>query len=324
MDAEAHLSHLDAAAAAFDKVSAARGPNDPVLQRISRLLSGVDPMERLIPEKLLYETVETALRGRSFPASPLIVFMNRGGHGDGARSAAGLTALLKKRLKKPALLHVSFNTPHGGLGALVRGAVEKLALDHEIEVRVSLHNLPAERLAVDAREADAMLGAADLVISYAASGASGIVPKQRISAPDPLLARSHVSVLSFPDPEGLPGELPRFENLVAREPNLTGLRFWVQIENGGRTEEFGVATLSRTEESDAPARLWQLIENARRRPYRVLVEPLSDDAVSGYPLVCPCRSLLKEPGVLPSVRVEKIVPIGTISAVTAVGVETDA
>ena len=321
MDAEARLGRLDAAAAAFSRVSAARGPNDPVLQRIGRLLSGVDPMERLIPEKLLYETVETALRSRSFPASPLVVFMNRGGHGDGARSAAGLTALLNDRLKKPELLHVSFNTPRGGLGALVRGAVEKSAADHEIEARVSLHNLPAERLAVDDREADAMLGAADLVISYAASGASGIVPKQRISAPDPLLARSHASVLSFPDPEGLPGELSRFESLVAREPNLTGLRFWVQIDVGDRIEELGVATLSRTGKSDAKERLWQLIENARRRPYRVLVEPLSDDAVSGYPLLCPCRSLLKAPGFLPSVRVLKIVPVGTISAVTAEGAE---
>lgn len=323
MDAETPLGSLFAAARAFEGVSAAQSPNDAAMGRIARLLPGTDLMERLIPEKLLYEVLETLLRQKKELSSPLVIFMNRGGHGDGARSAPGLTSLLAAHYKNPRLLHVSFNTPKGGLGALVRSAVAKSAAEHDIEAAVSIHNLPVERLTLSERDVDEMLGAASLVISYAASGTSAVMPRERISALDPLLSHSHAAVLSFPDPEGLPGDLPRLEALVAHEPNFSSLRFWVQVVDGEKVDDLGVATLSRNGGGDAHTRLWQLIENARRRPYRVLVEPSADGVPSGFPLVCPCRSLLTAHNFIPSVRVLKVVPVGSTLAVTAVGIGTE-
>ncbi len=321
MDPEARLDPLAGSARAFEAVSAATSVTDAAFGRVSRLLPSADPMERVIPEKLLYESLETLLQETKggLGEAPLVVFMNRGGHGDGARTALGLTAMLVKHLRKPKLLHVSFNTPRGGLGSLVRIAVERSATIHDIEAAVSIHNLPAERLALSDDDVRRLLGEAALVISYAASGASGVLPRDRISTPDPLLSHSHRAVLSFPDPEGLIGDLPRLKSLVAKEPNFSSLRFWVQVVDGDKTEDLGVAALKRDGSGDAEKRLWQLIENARRRPYRVLVSPSSDGTPSGHPLVCPCRSLLLKPGFLPSVHVTKVVPVGATLAVTAVG-----
>jgi hypothetical protein len=324
MDPEAHLEpsvEAAEAAEAFSRISDVHTARDTALQQVVRLLSSADPLERLIPEKLLYESVLHRLRQGAFPESPLVVFINRGGHGDGARVSAGLTALLAEHLKNPSLLHVSFNTPKGGLGALVRIAVSEAAAASNIGAIVSAHNLQVERLPLTRDDIDAVLGRASLVISYAASGNPCITTVSQPCMQDLLLEHSHTTVLSFLDPEGLVGELPRIEAQLSREPSLAGIRFWVQTVDNGRIETLGGATLGRTVQNDAPSKLWPLIENARRRPYRVSVEPIraTGEALGGA-AVCPCLSLLKEHGFIPSVRVRKSVPAGSRFAIFAEGI----
>lgn len=324
MDSEAHLGpSVEAveAAEAFSRISSVHASKDAPLRQVSRLLLSMDPLERLIPEKLLYEAVQHRLRQDAFPEAPLVVFMNRGGHGDGVRISAGLTALLAEHLKNPSLLHVSFNTPKGGLGALVRTAVLESAAAHNIGAIVLAHNLQAEKLPLTQSDIETALGRASLVISYAASGTACITTREQHCMQDLLLKHSHAAVLSFLDPEGLFGELPRIETELAREPNLAGIRFWVQSVDGDRLDTLGGAMLGRTSRNDARQKLWPLIENARRRPYRILAEPVRANGESlGGAVVCPCLSLLKEHSLIPCIRVRKSVPAGSRFTIFAEGI----
>ena len=311
MDQETHLNHDKAGAVAGAFADGLRHIEETWTkrQRIVRALLRSDPLERLVPEKLLFEAAFEHLTHRDVPNSPLVVLMNRSGHGDGARIAGGLLPMLAEHWRGISFVHVSFSTPSRGLGALVRGLLVKAGADCGIDVHVVAHNRPVEGLRLSLEDAAELVGAADLVISFASGGGAGLAVKDRMLDTDLLLSRSHISVLSYPDPEALVGDLPAFQQVLGREPDLQLLRFSVQaLGDEGRFQDAGCATLG--PDGDAEERLWSLIDNARRRVYRVLVEPMSADAPQGDPLICPCRALIKS-SLAPSAVVTKIVPAGS-------------
>jgi hypothetical protein len=179
------------------------------------------------------------------------------------------------------------------------------------------HNRAVEGLKAAPDDVERLLGQADLVISFASGGGAGLVSAERMHEMEPLLARSHVSVLSFPDPDSLVGELSVLEKELLREPDLEALRFWVQVVTASNeVEEVGFAQLGKN--GDAKDRLWSLLDNARRRPYRVLVEPMSGGLPTGDPLVCPCRAVIQS-SLTESAEIVKIVPAGSRLIAVATG-----
>jgi hypothetical protein len=316
MDQKTHLiaDRASAVTHAFSEALQTISPIWTEKKRITRQFFGRDPFDRLVPEKLLFEGVEALLQNRARPDHPVVLFMNRGGHGDGAKVAGGLMPLLASHWHDLSFVHVSFNTPVRGLGALVRAVLQKSGAEHGIDVQVACHNRPPEGLRLSEQDAERLTSDADLIISFASSGAT-----EPFSVADPLIARSHLNVLSFPDPEGLVGQLDRLEKLLGQEPNLEAIRFWVQVEGGdskGAFEDLGTTTLGKG--GAAKSELWKLIENARRRTYQVLLEPMSDDLASGDSLVCPCRALLTQNLSL-SAKVLKVVPAGDHLIASALG-----
>ena len=320
MDQKTHLNQDKAGdvAAAFSEGLRCISPEWVERQRIVRQLLAPDPLERMVPEKLLFEAVATHMHGRTLSRVPLVVMMNRSGHGDGARIANGLFPILSEAWRGLSLIHVSFSTPARGLGALVRGLLVKAGVEHDIDVHVVAHNRPVEGLRLSGNDVSSLLDPADFVISFASGGGAGLLGANTLFEPDPLLARSHVAILSYPDPEGLIGELDSFDQVLGREPNLAALRFRVQVLKDDRTfEDFGTAALG--EGGDAKTRLWSLIDNARRQVYRVLLQPLSGGGgPKGAPLVYPCRALI-ESSLAASAAVVKIVPVGARLVAVAKG-----
>lgn len=290
-------------------------------QRIVRWLLKTDPLERLIPEKLLFEAVAGHLKKRAVIKAPLVVLMNRSGHGDGARTVSGLFPLLTEKWRQISLVHVSFSTPSRGLGALVRGLLVKEGAKHGVNVHVVAHNRPVEGLKLADEDVEELIGDADLVISFASGGGAGLVTPQKMYEVDPLLRRSHIGVLSFPDPDSLVADLPQFQKELGREPDLERVRFWVQVvSDAPNVEDLGFTCLG-GDDGDAESRLGPLLDSAKRRPYRVLVEPLSKNLPTGNPLVCPCRSVI-ESSLSLSARVEKIVPAGSRLVAVTSGLNT--
>jgi hypothetical protein len=322
MDQETHLNHqkADTVAGAFSEYLRGIGETWTKRQRIVRALLRPDPLERLVPEKLLFEAVADHLKHRTVPSSPLVVLMNRSGHGDGARMAGGLFPLLSEYWRGISFVHVSFSTPSRGLGVLVRGLLVKAGADYDINVHVVAHNRPVEGLRLSSEDIDTLVGTADLVISFASGGGAGLMVQDRMMDKSPLLSRSHVSVLSYPDPESLVGELPTMKQILGREPDLASLRLRVQVlGDDNHFEALGAAVLG--PEGDAAAQLWPLIDNARRRVYRVLIDPMSGDAPQGDSLICPCRALIKS-SLAASAGVSRIVPAGARLVAVAWGNET--
>jgi hypothetical protein len=94
---------------------------------------------------------------------------------------------------------------------------------------------------------------------------------------------------------------------------MDGALFRVEVEAGddGRRVQFaelGRCTLG-PPEGDAGARLWQLIDNAKRKRYRVILAPTAGGREVGMPIICPCRRVL-ERGAIPGVSVTRLVPSG--------------
>ncbi len=309
------IDRASQSASAFSEALRSISPSWVSRYRVTRRLLARDPLERLVPEKLVFEGLEQELSQRTKVTAPLVVFMNRGGHGDGARLASGMLPILSHHWDEVSLVHVSFNTPERGLGSLVRGVLTRTAATHGIDAHAVAYNRPAQGLKLSATDVPALLGDAALVVSFAADGEGGLLPDDHLFEPDPLLAASHLVVLSFPDPEGLLAELDHLQQVIADEPNVDAIRFWAQVrEQTGAFEDLETSVLGPG--GTAHNKLWQLIENARRRPYRILVEPLYKGHPAGAPLVCPGRAILEE-SLSVSAAVRKIVPVG--SRLVAVG-----
>ena len=233
--------------------------------------------------------------------------MDRLGGGDGAHAAGGLIRAIGERLVGASFTHVSFSTPSRGLGALLRGNLTRAGAESSVLVDVVAHNRPAEGLVMTEEEADTILAGYHLVITYAPSGAAGLLPLSGGRA-DPLVVRSHVAVLAFPDPESLVADLPTMTAAVEAEPAMDSVRFWAMIaDEDNAATDLGRCVLGRG--GDARDRLWVLLDNARRRLYHFVAEPMLDDLPAGDPLVFPCRRLL-ESGFVEGLTIGRVVPAG--------------
>ncbi len=288
-------------------------------QRASRKLLKNDPLEQLVPVKLLLEGLSQLLDTLSQPENPLVLFMDRTGGGDGARAAAELIPLLGKRWPHTSLIHISFATPSQGMGTLVRSILTQKGAEHGVSVHVLAHNRPAEGLMLSKDTANEITKHCNLVITFTPGGAAGLHSKKCESALDLLLSRSHLAVLSYPDPESVIAELLTFEQLLGKEPTIEAIRFRVQIEIDGVFEDLGTTELS--QDGDAKDRLWVLLDNAKRHRYQILIEPIRGELPSGDSLCCPCRSVI-ETTLHSSSMVDRIVPAGSSLVVKTRGKDT--
>jgi hypothetical protein len=277
-------------------------------QRVSRQLLLDDPLERIVPETLLCERVGQFLETRQPKKQPLVIFLDFCGGGPGAQAAIRLMPLITQRLSGVSYIHVAFNTPSRGSGLLIRSLLQSAGAKHSIDVHVVSHNRPAQGLKASQAEIDEMLKNASLVIAYGPGGYGGFICQQGDAAVHSLLARSHVGVLSLPDPDALVAELPNLEERLGGEPGLDAIRIWVQVKTDKGFEDLGTVVLGRG--GDAKDRLWVLIDNARRRPYRALVEPMAVGVSNGDPLIWPCRTVV-ENDLLGSATVVRTVPAGS-------------
>ncbi|MCP4603148.1 MAG: hypothetical protein GY847_21980 [Proteobacteria bacterium] len=297
-----------AAIAAFSNALQDIPPEWIARQRIGRRLLKSDPLERFVPARLLKEGMGKLLDVMSQLERPIVLFMDRAGGGDGARAAAGLMPLLGQRWPGVLFIHISFATPSQGLGALVRSILVHTGAENSVNVHVVAYNRPVEGLRLFPSDADAITRECDLIITFSPGGIAGLKSADQPPVDDPLLDRSHLAVLSFPDPESVIGDLPSFNQTIEKEPSLEAIRFWVQIKVDDSFEDLGVAILGPG--GDAEDSLWSLLDNARRHPYRILIEPMSNDLPSGDPLVCPCQTVIQEE-LSTSAAVSRIVPAGS-------------
>ncbi len=288
-------------------------------QRGCRRFLRTDPLERVVPAKLLSEGLGKLLDERSPTGRPVVLFMDRAGGGDGARAAADTLPLLGGRWPGVSLIHVSFSTPAQGLGVLVRSILVQAGAEHGVNVQVVAHNRPAEGLDLDSNKADAITGECNLVITYAPGGAAGLKYSDRTTTDDPLLKRSHLAVLSYTDPESMVSELPFLSGVMDGEPTIDAIRLLVQIDVDGVFQDLGTARLGPN--GDAHDRLWALIDNARRRRYRLLIEPMKNERPAGDPLVCPCRAVIEQ-DLAGTATVFRTVPAGSRLVTVAQGKST--
>jgi len=308
------------AATSFSRALKNIPPGHAERQRIPRqLLATPDPFERVVPNGLLGEAAARFLGEASVPERPLTLLMDRLGGGDSVRAAATLIGTVGEAWPRGSFVHVAFATPPRGVGALVRANLTRVGAETGVLVDVVAHNRPAEGLRLAARDVESLLGQVNLVVTYAPGGVAGLVGASADRGFDHLLARSHVAVLSFPDPEALVADLASLGQVAAREPGLDALRFWVEVEDDGAFRELGHTVLGAG--GDAGERLWVLLDNARRHRYRIQIEPMHDGLPAGDSILCPCQTVL-EGGLLPELVVARVVKAGGRLVVVGRGRET--
>jgi hypothetical protein len=245
-----------------------------------------------------------------------VLFLDFAGGGDGARAAAAIIALLGAQKLGGALVHVAGSTPPRGLGALVRTSLVSAGAGAGILVEVVAHDSPLGAADVPAADLAALASECALIVSFAPGGVGALLGPRA----EGLLGLSHVGVVTSPDPESFVAELGALARAVEGELGVDGALFRVEVEAGDDGRDVRFAELGRCSlgppDGDAGARLWQLIDNAKRKRYRVVVEPTAGGRPIGAPLVCPCRRVL-ERGALRGVTVTRLVPSG--SRLVAVG-----
>jgi hypothetical protein len=305
---------------AFSKALQNISPQWTRQQRLSRRFLRSDPLEQLIPNKLIEEGLEKLLDSHNRTENPLVLLMDRAGGGDGIRAAGSLMPLIGRRWANVSFVHVAFSTPARGVGTLIRNSLTKIGAENGVDVHVVAHNRPFEGLELSPELGDQLTEACDLIMTFAPGGAAGLSGLEPASLQqDVLLRRSHVAVLSYLDPEALIGEMEFFDRLVGAEPALEAIRFNVQVEIDDTFQELGTTILGY--DGNAKDTLWALIDNGRRHRYKILIEPMQKDAPSGSPLLCPCQTII-ERELAESVTIERIVPAGATMVTTAKGKDT--
>lgn len=266
-----------------------------------------DELEKMVDSSMLREAVAKYLDNHPLPNAPIIVFMDRRGGGDGVKISSDLLEIISAKCSCAQYVHVSFVTPQGGVGTLLRSALVRKGAECGILVDVVAHKRPAEGMRISTDEADALVADCDLVITFAPEGTAGLIYPSD-DAHDELIARSHLSVLSFPDAEHIVADLVRYEQIISQRPGFKHIRFWIQVKEAQGYTTIGQCTLGTG--GDAHERLWTLVDNAKRQLYRVLAEPIARDVSVGIPLVYPCKRLLESSpffGIIP----DKIVQAGS-------------
>lgn len=276
-------------------------------QRVVRQLLLSDNLERMVPARLLAEGLGRLLEEKEQPNSPTVLFLDWAGGGDGARAAAGVMPLLGEKWPGVSFVHVSFSTPAQGLGTLVRSVLVHAGAENSVNVHVVAYNRPFLGLRFSPEDLVRIATLSDLTIVFSPAGAASLRDDSR---PESLrmLEISHLSILSYTDPDSLVGDLPQLGDFIEREKGVEAVRFWVQVQREGKFEDFGTSVLG--PEGDAEERLWSLLDNSRRHCYRVLVQPLSRDLPTGDPLVCPSRAAI-ERDVVDYAVLRRIVPAGS-------------
>ncbi len=322
MDQEAYLTRLLQVHSRFSALPQNALSSERAKQnRAIRPFLSHDSTEQTVFQKLFLEAVEQLITNTDFDKLSTAVLINRSGCGNDVYFANKIVSILAAIENRPSFLQVSFNTPVIGLGSLVKNGVTKTALDLGIEAEVSILDFPIETISISFNETEYLLGNTAPIISYASLGSSSIIPENMLFKPDFFLQRSHVAVLSFLEPEALCAEIPRFYSIMQRESSISSVRFRVKVAEDEQFFDFGAVTLSDNQE-EAQNKLYAVIEDVRKRRFAVFVEPAIKNDKERIYLVCPCRSLVEDPGFLKGVKVIKIVPCGAILSVTVQGAYT--
>ncbi len=312
------VDHAPDVAAAFSRILDRIPKSSMDSQAGARALLVDDPVERVLPPKLLDEALLKLMEELSpSSANPLVLFMDRAGGGEGSRAAIRVMPALARRWSRFALVHVSFATQSRGLGVLLRGVLKRAGAMHKVAVHVAAHKRPAEAADLTEKEASDLLGKCTLAITYAPAGAAGLLgldPKA-----DQLLRRSHLSILSFPDADGLLPYYAEMERIVDKHVGVQAVRFRVQVAKGEEYEDQGTATLGK--DHDAATRLGTLLNAAEKHKYRVLAQPIGPDNTIGHPILCPTESTITD-HLAGAATVLRVVPIGGKLIAVARGLDT--
>ncbi len=284
------------------------------LSRTRHLARPDDPMRRMLDGTTLRECVARFLSTTPLPQEPLILFMDRHGGSESAHVSSSLIEMLGQR-GRCVFVHTAFATSPAGIGTLLRASLTRKGADCGVLVDVVAVHPAAEGYGGSTAQAAELCAAFDLVITLAPSGTAGCLALNA-AAPDPLLAVSHINVLSFSDPEHLVADLAVYEEIVAKRTDFHHIRFVVEVKDEGAFVPAGDCLLG--EGGNAREQLWKLLDEARRYPYRVLIEPVARGAVAGDPLRCPCRTLLEKGEGLP-LQVDRVLPGGGDLLVTGRG-----
>jgi hypothetical protein len=292
-------------AAALETIS----PKWQAKQNKSRHLANIsDSLERMVTGSILREALTKYLDSHVLAEKPQIVFMDRKGGGKNMKTIESVIELLGSRLKGCSFIHIAFATPPKGVGTLLGSSLARKGAESGVAVEVVAQNKPAEGLEFTIEQTEELLQEASLVITYAPDGIAGLLP-MNAESPDPLIKASHLCVLTFPDPEHVVADLPRYEEVIAQRPGFNKIRFKVQTAEKNREfKTLDFCTLSAN--GDAHEKLWRLLDNARRLNYRLLAEPIAHDVPVGRPLYCPCKALLKSTSRI-GTKIDKIIPAGS-------------
>ncbi|MCK9462289.1 MAG: hypothetical protein M0R80_21905 [Proteobacteria bacterium] len=296
----------------------ARAPREIALveRKARRLLVSAGAFDRFVPERLLLEALSLHLESAGLEREPVVLFLDFAGGGDGARAAASIIALLGTQGLGGTFVHAAGSTPPRGLGALVRTSLVSAGAGAGILVDVVAHDHPLGAVEIPGAQLAALAAECALVVSYAPGGVGALLGQRA----EGLLGLSHVGVVTFPDPESFVADLGALGRAIDDEPGMDGALFRVEVEAGDAGGTPGFVELGRCTlgppDGDAGERLWQLVDNAKRWRYRIVVEPTAAGRPVAAPLVCPCRRVL-ERGSLPGMSVSRIVPSG--SRLVAVG-----
>jgi hypothetical protein len=271
------------------------------------LLTSFDAMEEMISASLLRETVARHFSQHTTAGTaPVVLFMDRKGGKAGGHTSGTIISLLATLATEISYVHIGFNTPPRGIGTLLQSSLMRKGTEHGVVVDVVSSTAPAEGLSWPDVQIRELLESATLIITYAPEGSAGLIPFEPPGV-DPLIARSHINVLSFPDPEYSVADLPRYEAIVAKRPEFKHIRVWIQILEEGRWNTLGHCVIGSG--GDASTRLWQFIDNAKRHPWRLLLEPMAHDLPTGVPLHCPSRTVLTDH--FPTgLRIDRVVTAG--------------
>ena len=283
-----------------------------------RLLAPPDPMDRLVTTKLLGESLGRLLSRAGLPPHPVVLLMDRLGGGDGVKAAQAVIARLSEIRPGAGLVHVAFSTPSRGLGALLRSTLARAGATSGILVEAVCEPRAAEGLELDEDATRALFDSCDISLTLCPGGAAGLLPMDG-TAEDLLLSSSSSALLSFPDPEALVARLDALRAAASAAVDMDEVVIRASSWEDGDWIPVAECVLEGAS-PDAGERLWQILDNVKRRLYRMDLIPRARGKELA-PLVCPCRTAI-ERGAVAELTSTKVIPASDHLLVSAIGRRT--
>lgn len=235
-------------------------------------------LDAIVEQHFCNESLALALDEAELPPRSLLV-VDLSGTGRGAAVWAGRAlALLAEHDPAPAVTVALPATRWAGRGQLIERHLEQAAAMAGLTPEVLSGPASAKRSAPKDDERRLVREAFDLIVVLCLGGAAGLDAPWPAHPARPWLELADLAVLSFVDPDSLPGDLPR---LTA--PPAPPARLRIELLRDAEADLVGELELDDSEETRLQLPL--LIETARRHPWRAVITP--PDEQPGTALSCP-------------------------------------